>query len=52
MGDIEALCSIANLAFDFEEWIYPLISNIDEIKAVELAHPMLYIAKLYQIVFH
>ena len=42
MGDIEALCSIANLAFDFEEWIYPLISNIDEIKAVELAHPMLY----------
>lgn len=42
MGDIEALCSIANLAFDFEDWTYPLISNLDEIKAVELAHPMLY----------
>lgn len=42
MGDIEALCSIANLAFDFEEWIYPVISDLDEIKAVELAHPMLY----------
>ena len=42
MGDIEALCSIANLAFDFEDWTYPLISDLDEIKAVELAHPMLY----------
>lgn len=42
MGDIEALCSIANLAFDFEDWTYPKISDLDEIKADNLAHPMLY----------
>lgn len=42
VGEIEALCSIANLAFDFEEWTYPVISDLDEINAVEISHPMLY----------
>lgn len=41
MGEIEALASISNLAFDFDSWCYPDISNDDKIEGIEVAHPML-----------
>lgn len=41
MGEVEALASISNIAFDFENWCYPEISIEDTIEGVEVAHPML-----------
>lgn len=41
MGEIEALCSISNISFDFEEWTYPEISERKELEGIEIAHPML-----------
>ena len=41
MGEFEALSSIANLSFDFENWCYPEISNEYRVEAVDIAHPML-----------
>ena len=41
MGEIEALASISNLAFDFESWCYPKIYDEDILEVKDLAHPML-----------
>ena len=41
MGEVEALASISNLAFDFDNWCYPEISIEDKLEGVEVAHPML-----------
>ena len=41
MGEIEALASISNLAFDFDNWCYPDISSEDKVEGIEVAHPML-----------
>lgn len=41
MGEIEALCSIANISFDFGEWTYPEIIEKEEVEGIEIAHPML-----------
>lgn len=41
MGEIEALASISNLAFDFDSWCYPEIYNEDKVEGIEVAHPML-----------
>ncbi|MDV4151453.1 DNA mismatch repair protein MutS [Clostridium sp. AL.422] len=41
MGEFEALSSIANLAFDFDTWSFPEISEDDSVEGVSVAHPML-----------
>lgn len=41
MGEIEALSSISNIAFDFENWCYPNICNEDILEGKNIAHPML-----------
>lgn len=41
MGEFEALSSISNLSFDFDEWSYPTISNLDVVEGVNIGHPML-----------
>lgn len=41
MGEIEALCSISNISFDFEKWTYPEISEGKEVEGIEIAHPIL-----------
>lgn len=41
MGEFEALSSIANLSFDFEEWTYPTISDEDIIEGEKIAHPLI-----------
>ena len=41
MGEIEALISLSTIAFEHDEWTYPTISGVNEIEAIELAHPLL-----------
>ncbi|MDU3545810.1 MAG: DNA mismatch repair protein MutS [Clostridium sp.] len=41
MGEFEALSSISNLSFDFDEWSYPTISNLDVVEGINIGHPML-----------
>lgn len=41
MGEIEALISLSTLAYEHEDWTYPIISGINEIEAKSLAHPLL-----------
>ena len=41
MGEFEALSSISNLAFDFEEWSFPEIVSEDKVEGVNIAHPLL-----------
>lgn len=41
MGEVEALVSLSTISFEHEEWTYPTISRINEIEAIELAHPLL-----------
>ena len=41
MGEVEALVSLSTISFEHEEWTYPTISGINEIEAIELAHPLL-----------
>ncbi len=41
MGEFEALSSISNLSFDFEDWCYPKIYDEDGLEGIEVAHPML-----------
>ena len=41
MGEIEALASISNLAFDFESWSFPEICDEDKVEGVDVAHPIL-----------
>lgn len=41
MGSFEALASISNLGFDYESWSYANISDKGEIKAVDMAHPLI-----------
>ena len=41
MGYFEALASISNLGFDYESWSYAKISDESEIKAVDMAHPLI-----------
>lgn len=41
MHEIDALCSISNLSFDNRDWIYPTISDENEIVGVNIGHPLL-----------
>lgn len=41
MGEFEALSSISNLSFDFENWSYAKIVDEDIVEAVDIGHPML-----------
>lgn len=41
MHEIDALCSISNLSFDNRDWIYPTISDKNEIIGVNIGHPLL-----------
>lgn len=41
MGEFESLSSISNLAFDFDEWSYPIISDLDIVEGINIGHPML-----------
>ena len=41
MGEIEALCSLSNIAFENPQWSYPKISLDKEIQAKKLGHPLL-----------
>ena len=41
MGEVESLVSLSTIAFEHEEWTYPTISGVNEVEAVELAHPLL-----------
>lgn len=41
MGEVEALISLSTLAFEHNEWAYPSISGVNEIKAEQVAHPLL-----------
>lgn len=41
MGEFEALSSISNIAFDFNEWKYPEILDSSEVKGKDIGHPML-----------
>lgn len=41
MGEVEALISLSTLAYEHEDWTYPIISGINEIEAKDLAHPLL-----------
>ncbi|MPM02662.1 DNA mismatch repair protein MutS [bioreactor metagenome] len=41
MGEFEALSSISNLSFDFENWSYAKIVDEDIVEAIDIGHPML-----------
>lgn len=41
MHEIDSLCSVANLSFDNEEWIYPTIINENELSVVSVGHPLI-----------
>lgn len=41
MGEFEALSSISNLSFDFENWSYAKIVEEDIVEAIDIGHPML-----------
>ena len=41
MGEFEAISSISNLCFDNEDWTFAKISEDNEIKALDLAHPLI-----------
>ena len=41
MGELEALASISNLQFDFENWSYPEITDEDIIEGNNIGHPMI-----------
>lgn len=41
IGEIEALASISNLSFDFDNWNYPTISTADIIESKDMTHPMI-----------
>jgi DNA mismatch repair ATPase MutS len=41
MGEFEALASISNLQFDFENWSYPEITDEDIIEGNNIGHPMI-----------
>ncbi|WP_300380283.1 MutS family DNA mismatch repair protein [Clostridium sp.] len=41
MGEFEALGSISNLDFDFENWSYPEITDEDIIEGNNIGHPMI-----------
>lgn len=41
MGEVEALVSLSTIAFEHDDWTYPTISGVNEIEAIELAHPLL-----------
>jgi ABC-type multidrug transport system fused ATPase/permease subunit len=41
MHEIDALNSISNLAFENEEWTYPVILDKSEIDGVNIGHPLL-----------
>lgn len=41
MGEIEALISLSTLAYEHEDWIYPIISGVNEIEVKSVAHPLL-----------
>ncbi|MBM6839829.1 DNA mismatch repair protein MutS, partial [Clostridium saudiense] len=41
MGEVEALVSLSNLAFENPEWTYPTISAEKVIVAKSVGHPML-----------
>lgn len=41
MHEIDSLCSVANLSFDNEEWIYPTIINENELNVVSVGHPLI-----------
>ncbi|MGL5415233.1 MAG: MutS-related protein [Clostridium sp.] len=41
MNEFDALGSVSNLAFDFEEWTYPEIVEEKIVKAKEVGHPIL-----------
>ena len=41
MNEIEALSSISNLSFENNDWVYPQILNENEIKGINIGHPLL-----------
>lgn len=41
MGEFEALSSISSIAYNFESFTYPTISEKDEIYGVNIGHPMI-----------
>lgn len=41
MGEIEALISLSTLAYEHDDWTYPIVSGVNEIEAKSLAHPLL-----------
>lgn len=41
MGEVEALVSLSNIAFEHERWAYPKISLDKEFAAIDIAHPLL-----------
>ncbi|MGL5150243.1 MAG: MutS family DNA mismatch repair protein [Clostridium sp.] len=41
IGEIDALNSISNLDFDFEEWTYPEISSEMMVEGKEIRHPLI-----------
>lgn len=41
MGEVEALASLSVLAFEHDTWTYPTISGVNEVQAIEVAHPLL-----------
>lgn len=42
MGEFEALSSISNLYFDFDDWCVPEVVNEDIVKGKSIGHPLLY----------
>ena len=41
MGEFEAISSISNLYFDNDDWSFAEISETNEIKALDMAHPLI-----------
>ena len=41
MGEFEAVSSISNLSFDNDEWNFAEISDVSEVKALCMAHPLI-----------
>ncbi|MGL5414876.1 MAG: MutS-related protein, partial [Clostridium sp.] len=41
MGEFDALASVSNLPFDFENWVYPKIADAKVVKGKDIGHPIL-----------
>jgi len=41
LGEMEALVSLANLAYNHPDWVLPHLAHTEELRAIDLGHPLI-----------